>query len=166
MLKKELFFTFYNNFSQPVTAWFFFKASLIRGYKTRNRSLLNSFCSNVPNLNRLHVFFCPFYRSMIRNYAVSLTKDWTIKIKPNENLLPWTLLVDISSSFLANKRLSGLKIKLSGIIQWRTKNANTINNRREDLPFLHNDGLHWTEDMKRGIIKWFSKIIMIMLCTD
>ena len=165
MLKKELFFTFYN-FSQPVTARFFFKASLIRGYKTRNRSLLNSFCSNVANLNRLHVFFCPFYRSMIRNYAVSLTKDWTIKIKPNENLLPWTLLVDISSSFLANKRLSGLKIKLSGIIQWRTKNANTINNRREDLPSLHNDGLHWTEDMKRGIIKWFSKIIMIMLCTD
>lgn len=94
-----------------------------------------------------------------------MTKDWTIRIKPDENLLPWILLLDISSPFLANKSLSGLKIKLSGIIQWRTNNANTINNRRQELPFLHNDGLHWTKDMKRKIIKWFSKIIMIMLCT-
>ena len=110
--------------------------------------------------------FRPFYRYIIGNYTVSLTKDWTTKIKPDENLLPWILLWDISSSFLANKTLSGLKIKLSGIIQWRTNNASTINNRREDLPFLHNNGLHWTKDMKRKIIKWFSKIITIMLCTD
>jgi len=86
-----------------------------------------------------------------------MTKDWTIRIKPDENLLPWILLLDISSPFLANKSLRGLKIKLYGIIQWRTNNANTINNRRQELPFLHNDVLDWTKDMKRKII--FNKVI-------
>ena len=33
-----------------------------RGPLKRATSLLNSFCSNVEKLNKLHVFCCPFYR--------------------------------------------------------------------------------------------------------